>query len=165
MKRTVVLAALVASVALSSNLSAQSNVNVVGTWKLVSASASIANGGRNDAPFGPTPTGFLTYTPEGRMILIISYSGRKPLSGADRIASPVIERAEAFSTSFAYAGRYSVSGDQVIHHVEVASVENWVNTDLVRLLRLEGDRITLQTPPLSVGGVIQTSELVWERIK
>lgn len=40
-----------------------------------------------------------------------------------------------------------------------------MNTDLVRILKFDGGRITLQTPPLSVGGVIQTSELVWERIK
>lgn len=163
--RTVVLMLSVVAMALSGDLLAQNRTSVVGTWQLVSASASTPNGSRNEAPFGPSPTGALTYTPEGRMILIISYSGRKPLSGADRIASPVTERAEAFSTSFAYAGRYSVAADKVIHHVEVASVQNWVNTDLVRVLKVEGDRITLQTPPLSVGGVIQTSELVWERFK
>jgi hypothetical protein len=44
-------------------------------------------------------------------------------------------------------------------------VENWVNTDLVRLARLKGDQLTLVTPPLSVGGAIRTTELVWERIK
>ena len=99
------------------------------------------------------------------MILIISFSGRKLLSGADRIASPVAERAEAFTTSFAYAGRYALTGDKVIHRVEVASVENWLNTDLVRIAKFDGNRLRLQTPPLSVGGVIQTSELVWERIQ
>lgn len=162
--RIVVLVLSVAT-AFSGDLIAQDRTNVVGTWKLVSASASRPSGGRNEAPFGSSPTGSLTYTPEGRMILILSYSGRKPLSGADRISSPVAERAEAFSTSFAYAGRYSVTADKVIHHVEVATVQNWVNTDLVRVLRVEDDRLTLQTPPLSVGGVIQTSELVWERLK
>ena len=55
--------------------------------------------------------------------------------------------------------------DKVIHHVEVATVQNWVNTDLVRVLRVEGDQLILQTPRPSVGGVIQTSELVWERLK
>lgn len=99
------------------------------------------------------------------MTAMISYSGRKPLSGADRIASPADERAEAFATFFAYAGRYSLARDQVIHHVEISSVENWVNTDMVRLIRFEGDRIRLRTPPLSVGGTVQTSELVWERVK
>jgi hypothetical protein len=165
MMRRVVWAAAVAALSVSGNLTAQKRDSVVGTWRLVSASASTADGGRNEAPYGSSPTGALTYTSEGRMTLIISYSGRKLLSGADRIASPPSERAEAFATSFAYAGRYSLSGDQVVHHVEVATVQNWVNTDLVRLLKFEVDRIRLQTPPLSVGGVVQTSELVWQRIK
>ena len=75
------------------------------------------------------------------------------------------ERAEAFATSFSYAGRYSLAGDTIIHHVEIASVQNWVDTDLIRLVRLEGNKITLTTPPISVGGLIRTTELVWERIR
>jgi len=46
-----------------------------------------------------------------------------------------------------------------------ASVQNWVGTDLVRLVRLEDNKITLMTPPISVGGQIRTTELVWERLK
>ena len=95
---------------------------------------------------------------------ILRHGGRKPLSkGGDRMAASVEERAEAFATFFAYAGSYSLAGDEIIHHVEIASVENWANTDLVRLVRFEEDRITLTTPPLSVGGTIQTTELIWER--
>lgn len=95
--------------------------------------------------------------------MLISYSDRKPLSGADRIASPQAELAEAFTTFFAYAGRYTIMDDRVIHHAEIASVPNWVDTDLVRLIHIETDRITLRTTLLSVGGTIQVSELIWER--
>ena len=98
------------------------------------------------------------------MIAMISYGGRKPLSG-DRISSPAAERADAFATFFAYAGRYSVNSDKVVHHVEISSVQNWVNTDMVRLVKFDGDRITLRTPPLSVGGTTQATDLVWERVK
>jgi len=99
------------------------------------------------------------------MTALLSDSGRRPLSSPDRISAPADERAEAFATFFAYAGRYSVAGDKVIHHVEIASMENWVNTDFVRLVEMDGDRLTLRTPPLPVGGEIRTSELVWERVK
>lgn len=58
-----------------------------------------------------------------------------------------------------------MAGGKVIHHVEVASVENWVGTDLVRTLQIDGERLTLGTPPLLVGGKIQTTELVWERLR
>lgn len=136
--------------------------SLMGTWKLVSASAS-SDGHIISDPFGPEATGLITYTADGRMMAVISYGGRKPLSG-DRISSPEAERAEAFSTFFAYAGKYSVNGDEVVHHVEVASVQNWVNTDLVRRVTFEGNRLTLRTPPVSVGGKMRTTDLVWERL-
>jgi hypothetical protein len=137
---------------------------LVGTWKLVSASLSTADSERNDTPFGPSPTGFLTYTREGRMSAMISYSGRKPLSVIELPLAAVEERAEAFGTFLAYAGRYTLMEDRVIHHVEISSLQNWVNTDLVRLIKFQGDRIILATPPSSIGGKIQTWELVWERV-
>ena len=56
---------------------------LVGTWKLVSVSLSTEGGERNDTPFGTSPTGFLTYTREGRMSAMMSYGGRKPLSVSD----------------------------------------------------------------------------------
>jgi hypothetical protein len=136
---------------------------LVGTWKLLSASISTAGGERNDAPFGPSPAGFLTYTREGRMSAMISYGGRKPISVIDLSLASVEEKAEAFSTCLAYAGRCTLMEDQVIHHVEISSLQNWVNTDLVRLIKFQGDRITLATPPTSINGKIQTWELVWDR--
>jgi hypothetical protein len=137
---------------------------IVGTWRLVRASATIANV-KNDAPYGSNPSGLITYTRDGKVMAIISHSGRKPLASGDRISASVEERAEAFATSFSYAGRYSVAEEKIVHHVEIASVQNWVNTDLVRLVRIEGKRITLTTPPISVAGEIRTTELVWERIE
>ena len=139
--RTAVLTLVAVAVAVQADVITQSRDSLVGTWRLVSASASTADGRLIDAPFGSNPTGVIMYTREGRMTAMISHAGRKPLSG-DRISSPASERAEAFATFFAYAGGYSVKGDQVIHHVEISSVQNWVNTDMVRLIKFDGDRIT-----------------------
>src|SRR5947199_10772909 len=83
--RGIVLAIAVVTVAFLGDVIAQKTESLVGTWKLVYASASTPDGKRNDAPFGVNPTGFLTYTSEGRMSAMISYGGRKPLSSADRI--------------------------------------------------------------------------------
>lgn len=137
---------------------------IVGTWRLVAASAS-SGSERNDAPYGATPSGLITYTGDGRVMAIISHTGRKLLASGDRISASVEERAEAFASSFSYAGRYSLSGDRIFHHVEIASVQNWVDTDLVRLVTLRNDKMTLRTPPISVGGQIRTTELIWERVQ
>jgi hypothetical protein len=137
---------------------------VVGTWKLVAASSSTVGGERNDAPFGPSPTGFLTYTAEGRMMAIVSYGGRQNLSVRDPAVLPVEEQAEAFRTLVAYAGRYAFSGDKIIHHVEVSSIQNWAKTDLVRAIRFEGERMVLTAPPTPLRGQMQTFELIWQRL-
>src|SRR5262249_27442466 len=117
-----------------------------------------------DAPFGAHPKGVITYSSDGRMTCVISYDERKRLS-ADRVAAPAAERAEAFATSFAYSGRYSLDGGHIRHHVEIASVENWVGTDLVREISIEGERLTLRTPPVAVGGALLANELRFERVK
>lgn len=137
---------------------------LVGTWKLVSASSLTASGERNDTPFGPSPAGFLTYAQDGRVTAMISYGGRKRLSSSDSLSALVEEQAEAFRTFIAYAGRYALDGDKVIHHVEIASIQDWVDTDLIRSIKFEGERIVLATPPSLDGGKIQTFELIWQRL-
>jgi hypothetical protein len=140
------------------------NDSFVGTWKLVSASSTTSAGARNETPYGPGPTGFLTYTGEGRMSTVISYGGRKALSFGRVGLALQDEQAEAFKTFLAYAGRYTFSGDKVTHHVEVSSIQNYVNKDLVRSVKFEGDRLALLTPPTPVNGEIQTVELIWQRL-
>jgi hypothetical protein len=137
--------------------------NLVGTWKLVSASASTASGERGDNPFGPSPEGILIYARECRMAVLVSYSGRKPLP-ADPFLARIEERSEAFTTFFAYAGRYTFTDDKVIHHVEISSLQNLVGADLIRFIKFQGDRIILVSPPMSLNRKTQTLELVWERV-
>jgi hypothetical protein len=98
------------------------------------------------------------------MMAIISDDGRKPLSVPDRVAAPAEERAQAYSTFMAYAGRYTFSCDKIVHHVEIASLQNWVNTDQVRFVALQGNRMFLRNTPQSRGGVMVTIESVWERL-
>lgn len=141
-----------------------SNDELVGTWKLVSASGTSSTGERNESPYGPNPAGYLTYFGDGRMSSLISYGGRKLLSmggGAQKLQE---EQAEAFNTFLAYAGRYTLGGDKVTHHIEISSVQNYVGKDLVRRLRFDGARIILVTPPMPVNGKIQTIELIWQRL-
>ena len=145
----------------SHNLSGQTNDELVGTWKLVSASSTTPAGEGSGSPYGINPTGFLTYTADGRVTALISYDGRKPLpfgGGAPE------QQAEAFKTFLAYAGRYTHLGDKITHHVEISSIQNYVGKDLVRSVQFRGDQIILVTPPTPVNGKMQTVELVWQRL-
>jgi hypothetical protein len=141
MNKTSILAVAAAIAAFSSQGDAQVNQSLVGTWKLVSGKTTTVSDNESTALYGQRPAGLITYTLEGRMSAIITADGRKPLSVADRVAAPLEERAEAFATLIAYAGRYSVSGDKVTHHIEVSSFQNWVGTDQSRFIRFEGNRV------------------------
>jgi CubicO group peptidase (beta-lactamase class C family) len=151
--------------AVPSLLSAQAKDALLGTWRLVSVSSSTHNGKVDNEVYGLHPKGLITYTADGRMSAIITNDGRKPLSVNDRLAAPSEERAQAFSTLVAYAGTYTFTGDKVIHHVEIDALPNRVGSDQVRFVTLQGDRLTLKTPPISRGGEQQVLELVWERLK
>ncbi len=133
---------------------------LLGTWKLVSASSTTANGERNETPYGQHPVGFLSYTPDARVTALISYGGRKPLA----IGASAEEQAEAFRTFLAYAGRYIFSTGKITHKIEVSSIQSYVNKDLVRSVQFEGDRMILVTPPTVVNGKVQTLELIWEHL-
>ena len=136
---------------------------LIGTWKLVSASSTTSKGDPCEPPYGLNPAGFLTYTGDGRVAALISYGGRKLLSGGGGTLG-LEEQAEAFKTFLAYAGRYTLNGEKVTHHIEISSIQNYVDRDLVRSVRFADDRVTLVTPPTLVNGKIQTVELIWQRL-
>jgi hypothetical protein len=140
------------------------NSKLVGTWKLISASSKTSAGDRIGAPYGPKPVGFLTYTEDGRVSALISYDGRKPLAVGSPALATTEQQAEAFKTFLAYAGRYTLDDDKVIHSIEISSIQNYVGKDLVRSIRFQGDQITLVTPPTALNGKIQTVELIWQRL-
>lgn len=137
------------------------NDRLVGAWKLVSVSTKTSTGEINQSPYGLSPVGFLSYTEDGRVTALISYDGRKslPVSGGT-----LEEQAEAYKTFFGYAGRYTLKGDKVTHTVEISSIQNYVDQNLVRWVKFEGDRIVLVTPPMPVNGKMQTFELIWQRL-
>src|ERR1700693_3901234 len=149
----------------SSTGNAQCKDSVVGTWKLVSNTATTDKGEVDKAVLGQNPSGLLTYTADGRMMAIISDDGRKPLSISDRVSAPAEERAQAYSTFMAYAGRYTFTCEKVVHHVEVASLQNWVNTDQTRFVTVQGDRMHVRNTPMLRAGVLVTIDSGWERVK
>jgi Lipocalin-like domain len=157
--RTAILA-MAEFIAFAAAVFGDTNDKLVGTWKLVSASSTTSSGERSETPYGPNPVGFLTYTGDERVTSLISYGGRKSLS----IGATPQEQAEAFNTFLAYTGRYTLSGDKVTHHIEVSSIQNYVNKDLIRSIKFQGDQIVLITPPTLVNGKIQTIELIWQRL-
>jgi hypothetical protein len=136
---------------------------LVGTWDLVSW-ALAADGAPRPHGFGDDVTGQLLYLGDGHMSAILSDPHRAPLSVEPFAAAPVDERAEAARAYVSYGGRWSVRGDEVVHHVEFCLLPNWVGTDLVRTVSWQGEDLVLSTAPESdAKGRTVTNRLVWRR--
>ena len=147
------------------------NNPLIGIWKLISAIAIQLDGMINSVVYGNHPVGYITYTSDGHIMVMFSRSDRSPLSqevqsplSPQMQSLPVEELAQAFTTFNAYAGTYTLSGNTVIHQIEIASIPNRVGTTLVRTFTLSENRLTLSTPPVLSDGVETVFELVWERI-
>jgi Lipocalin-like domain len=140
--------------------------SVVGAWQLLSWVAEDAESGKITNVFGERPSGNLIYTPGGRMIVNLSADGRKPLIG-DRSTTPADERANAFSTGIAYSGSYELTSEGIMHHVEVATFQNWVGTDQFRYVTVEGDTMNVKTPPIKgpPDGKTKVMTLIFKRLE
>jgi hypothetical protein len=112
---------------------------VQGVWKLVSYEVETQATGQKEPLMGKNPTGYVIFTPEGRVFFVLTGEGRKP-------AKTVKERADLLSSLVAYTGTYRIEGDKWITKVEVAWNPAWVGTEQARNFKVEGERLQVLTP-------------------
>jgi hypothetical protein len=67
----------------------------------------------------------------------------------------------------AYAGTYTSENGKLIHHIDISWNEVWTGTDQVRFYTVEGNTLTIKTPPLKnpVDGREGVAILVWDKVK
>ena len=132
---------------------------LVGTWRLVSSRREEVATGRGEEQLGAEPRGFITYTPSGHVMALLTRGDQAPIGGdADRAAQ--------HRAMVAYAGRYEVVGESVHHHVEVSWQPATVGTTFVRHVAFEGeDRLVLRSPPgpSAMDGLVSTITVTWRR--
>jgi len=117
---------------------AADNDKIVGTWKLVSYEVEVQATGLKEPVMGVHPTGYVTFTPDGRAYVLLTGEDRKP-------AKTDQERAALLNTLSAYTGTYSIEGETWTTQVEVASNPEWVGTKQIRSVKLDGDRLIVST--------------------
>lgn len=148
------LAALAAGLmALLTGRSARAETrSLVGTWKVVDATAHDPDGKPMPKPYGPKGMGLVTFNAEGRMMAVLC-DGRPTMpEGTTRDYS-------------SYCGNYTFDGTTLVTRVDASSAARLaVGGDQVRKVRFEGERMVLIPPPLVVNGVALHREIYWERI-
>jgi len=112
--------------------------SIVGTWKLVDATARDA-------------AGTARFTADGRMMSVVC-DGRPELpAGVSREYS-------------SYCGNYTFDGGRLVTRVDAASDPSRIGSDQVRGVRFEGERMILMPPPRHTGTNEEYREITWERI-
>jgi hypothetical protein len=112
--------------------------SIVGTWKLLHATARDAAGAARPLPYGGKALGRLTLTGDGRMMSVVC-DGRTEL--------PAGVRREYSS----YCGNYTYDGERLVTRVDAASDPSRIGSDQVRGVRFEGERMVLIPPPRLTG--------------
>ncbi len=137
----------------------------IGTWSLAAFEVQLADG-TTVHPMGQGALGRLSYGADGRMSAMLARADRTPLSVPRLEAygrAPADEKVLAFDSFMAYAGRYTVEEDSVVHHVELASVPNIVGAQQRREASFDGDGLVLRYAVTSSRGT-RTNILRWRRL-
>lgn len=134
-----------------------------GTYELVSSSTKFLDTG--EVVRDQNPKGFITYGVDGRMLVLITYSGRpKPESSAKMTDE---QRIGLFRTMLAYGGTYAFDGKTIEHHVDICWDEVRCGMTVVRDVARDGDRLTYtaRPQPSPFNGRMSVVTLVWQKLK
>lgn len=124
----------------------------IGTWMLVKATSTTADGTALPPPYGGAPMGRVTLTADGRMMALTCDLRRQVPAAESRDFS-------------AYCGTYTFDGKQLITRVFAASDPSRIGGDQVRDVRFEGKYMVLRPPLRSWSGrPAEQRELWWEKI-
>ncbi len=136
----------------------------VGAWKLISSEFRRSDG-EVSYPLGKNAVGLLIYDASGHVSAHLMRPDRPAFASSDHLKGTPAEIKTAFEGYIAYYGTYEVNEeeDTVTHHVEGSAFPNWVGTALRRFFEFSGNRLTLSTPPMPMGGEQVTGLLIWER--
>ena len=136
---------------------------LVGTWRLISWENRSLDG-RITYPLGEDAVGYISYSQDGFVFVAMMRAGRKEFTAGDLLRASAEEKAHAAETYMTYCGRYEFHADTVVHHVELSLFPNWVGVDQERLVEVKGNRLTVSTRPMLLGGIQQSGHLIWERV-
>lgn len=119
-------------------MSTDHDAQLVGTWKLKSYIIEDKKTGEHHQVLGPDPNGCLIFTPDGRLMVLITEGGREPVRTD-------AERSALFKVMIAYSGKYRVEGERFITRVDISWNKWWTSTEHVRTFKITGDRLDIVT--------------------
>ena len=143
--------------------------DLIGSWHLERFVIRYADGRPPLHPFGERARGQLIYSADGHMSATLCRAERPPLGGRLETAyrAAAADKAAAFDGYLAYAGRWRLEGDGVVHRVEFALTPDLVGRENRRAARLDvgpdGRRLHLSYSLTAQSGIERYYTLTWRR--
>ncbi len=117
---------------------------LVGNWKMISWMVEDLISGEKSPALGESPSGYISYSGDGRVMVLILRSDRTKPAG---LVPTDAEKVVLYDSMFAYAGSYSVDDEKVLHHIDMSWNEAWTGTTQIRFLKMAGDELTYISAP------------------
>ena len=145
---------------------AEEHYSLAGSYKLVSITRKILDTGEVVDAYGKQPSGYIIYTPDGRMlVLVVSDKNDRP--APESVAAITDEQGAKFlRTMVSYGGTYEFDGHAVKHHIDISWNQAWTGTTQIRDVEKEGDKLIYNTRPAPApsDGKMSVITVVWQKI-
>ena len=138
--------------------------DLYGTWKMVSQTQKLLDTGETRKGRGDAPNGYMTLTPDGRVIGVIVNEKRPKPESVAKLTDQ--QRIELFNSMNAYAGTYKLDGNKLTYHFDLTHNEV-TGRAAVREIKIEGRKLTMVNEPARAtadGKMVQTTT-VWEKVQ
>jgi|SRR6516165_9647134 len=137
---------------------------LVGTWRLISATQKLADGTvRPDPQTGRKGVGYLVYTESGQVCVVVGNPERSRWTSVQ--APTEAELRNAFDGLVAYCGTFEVNEAEryVVHHIEVDKVPSSTGIDRKRFCSFSGNQLILRAASPLPKDVTEWT-ITWERV-
>jgi Lipocalin-like domain len=137
--------------------------DLIGRWDIVSWVQQYDDG-HMQYPMGEDLHGFIRYTGDGDMMVMIARRDRAGFTTGGQWDAADSDKAAAYQSMLAYAGHYEVDGDHVVHHVDLSLFPGWVGGQQRRRVDRRSDGTIALEARLEDGTPqARTARLVWRR--
>ncbi|KIG17330.1 hypothetical protein DB30_03387 [Enhygromyxa salina] len=138
---------------------------IIGTWRLETFEG-IGRSGERQLPLGPNPVAMLVYDAAGHVCGQGMRSDRPRFATDSPGAGTPEEIRAAFVGYMGYFGSYTLDDERgvVVHTLEGSLFPNWIGTQQSREFEIVDDRLTLRSPPVTIGDDRFLVVAVWRRI-
>jgi Lipocalin-like domain len=136
---------------------------LIGAWRVLAVEHQ-ADDGEVGRPFGDDPQGIIIYAASRYMTAVLMRPGRPHFAAGDVLGGSVDERASAFLTANAFAGRWELQGEELVHHLAVTTFPNWVGTQQRRRFEVTDTHLTLYPPSMLMQGKLRRARVHCARL-